>query len=91
MKGQWGGVFGVMSIQQAMRQAPVQTGRAGDACGEAARAPVSDEASCQRRESANIGSALLANSRRWWRNSDRLPNSMLAIAHFDRLGVPRLS
>ena len=32
-----------------------------------------------------------ANSRRWWRNSDKLLNSVLTIAYFDRLGVPRLS
>lgn len=32
-----------------------------------------------------------ANSRRWWRNSDGLLNTVLTIAHFDRLGLPRLS
>ena len=31
------------------------------------------------------------NSRRWWRNSDGLLKSVLTIAHFDRLGLPRLS
>jgi RNA-directed DNA polymerase len=31
------------------------------------------------------------NSRRWWRNSDRLLKTVLTIAHFDKLGVPRLS
>jgi RNA-directed DNA polymerase len=32
-----------------------------------------------------------ANSRRWWRNSDGLLKTVLTIACFDRLGVPRLS
>lgn len=32
-----------------------------------------------------------ANSRRWWRNSAGAINSVLTIAHFDRLGLPRLS
>jgi RNA-directed DNA polymerase len=48
-----------MSMRQALRQMPVQTGRAGVACGEAARVPVSDEACCPRHESGNTGSALL--------------------------------
>ncbi|MDF0505092.1 group II intron reverse transcriptase/maturase, partial [Burkholderia cenocepacia] len=29
--------------------------------------------------------------RRWWRNSGKLLNSVLTLAYFDRLGVPRLS
>ena len=32
-----------------------------------------------------------ANSRRWWRNSGLLLNSVLDIAWFDRMGLPRLS
>lgn len=32
-----------------------------------------------------------ANSRRWWRNSAGEINRVLTIAHFDRLGLPRLS
>lgn len=32
-----------------------------------------------------------ANSRRWWHNSAMLLNSVLTIAWFDRLGLPRLS
>ena len=32
-----------------------------------------------------------ANSRRWWCNSDGLLKTVLTIAYFDRLGVPRLS
>jgi RNA-directed DNA polymerase len=31
------------------------------------------------------------NSRRWWRNSAKLLNSVLTIAYFDSLGVPRFS
>lgn len=38
-----------------------------------------------------VAKRVAANSRRWWRNSDRLLNSALTVAHFDRLGVPRLS
>jgi RNA-directed DNA polymerase len=49
------------------------------------------------RELLNLGApgsvarTVAANSRRWWRNSARLLNSVLTIAYFDRLGVPRLS
>lgn len=32
-----------------------------------------------------------ANSRRWWRNSDRLLKTVMTIGYFDRLGVPRLT
>ncbi|ONY75055.1 hypothetical protein A8F72_20360 [Burkholderia cenocepacia] len=32
-----------------------------------------------------------ANSCHWWRNSGKLLNSVLTLAYFDRLGVPRLS
>ena len=32
-----------------------------------------------------------ANSRRWWRNSGMLLNSVMDIAWFDRMGLPRLS
>jgi RNA-directed DNA polymerase len=31
-----------------------------------------------------------ANSRRWWRNSAKSLNSVLTIAYFDQLGLPRL-
>lgn len=31
------------------------------------------------------------NSHRWWHNSALLLNSVLTIAYFDRLGLPRLS
>ncbi|BBO59119.1 group II intron maturase-specific domain-containing protein [Mycoavidus sp. B2-EB] len=48
-----------MSIQQAMCQMPVQTGRAGIARGEATCVLGSDEACCPRHESGNTGSALL--------------------------------
>ena len=38
-----------------------------------------------------VARRVAANSRRWWRNSDRLLKTVLAIAYFDKLGVPRLS
>ncbi|MFO1196973.1 MAG: group II intron reverse transcriptase/maturase [Burkholderiaceae bacterium] len=42
--------------------------------------------------SADDAHRVAANSRRWWRNSgQRSLNRVLPIAHFDRLGVPRLS
>jgi RNA-directed DNA polymerase len=31
------------------------------------------------------------NSRCWWRNSDGLIKTVLTIAYFDRMGLPRLS
>jgi RNA-directed DNA polymerase len=48
-----------MSMRQAMRQMPVQTGRAGNAHGEAARIPVSDEVCGPRHESGDTGPVLL--------------------------------
>jgi RNA-directed DNA polymerase len=39
----------------------------------------------------SVAKKVAANSRCWWRNSDRLLKSVLTIAYFDRLGVPRLS
>jgi RNA-directed DNA polymerase len=41
--------------------------------------------------SMDVAKQVAANSRRWWRNSDRLLKTVLTIAYFDRLGVPRLS
>jgi RNA-directed DNA polymerase len=38
-----------------------------------------------------VAQLVAANSRRWWRNSRMALNSVLTIAYFDRLGVPRLS
>ena len=38
-----------------------------------------------------VAHRVAANSRRWWRNSAKLLNSVLTVAYFDRLGVPRLS
>jgi RNA-directed DNA polymerase len=38
-----------------------------------------------------VATRVAANSRRWWRNSGKLLNSVLTIAWFDRLGLPRLS
>ena len=39
----------------------------------------------------NVARQVAVNSRRWWRNSNRLLKTTLTIAYFDRLGVPRLS
>ena len=39
----------------------------------------------------NVALQVAGNSRRWWRNSDRLLKTVLTIAYFDGLGVPRLS
>ena len=39
----------------------------------------------------SVARQVAGNSRRWWRNSDRLLKTVLTIAYFDRLGVPRLS
>ena len=39
----------------------------------------------------DVAKRVAAHSRRWWRNSAMLLNSVLTIAYFDRLGVPRLS
>jgi RNA-directed DNA polymerase len=38
-----------------------------------------------------VAQQVAANSRSWWRNSGMLLNSVLTIAWFDRLGLPRLS
>jgi RNA-directed DNA polymerase len=49
------------------------------------------------RKLLNLGAApsvarqVAANSGRWWRNSDRLLKTVITLAYFDRLGVPRLS
>jgi RNA-directed DNA polymerase len=40
---------------------------------------------------AAVAQQVAANSRCWWRNSDRFLKSVLTIGHYDRLGVPRLS
>ena len=37
-----------------------------------------------------VARTVAANSRRWWRNSASSLNSVLTIAYFDRLGLPRL-
>ena len=41
--------------------------------------------------SVDVAAQVAGNAGRWWRNSDRLLKTTLTIAHFDRLGVPRLS
>ncbi len=38
-----------------------------------------------------VARQLAGNSYCWWRNSDRLLKTVMTIAYFDRLGVPRLS
>jgi RNA-directed DNA polymerase len=38
-----------------------------------------------------VAARVAANSRRWWRNSAMSLNRVLTIAHFDRMGMPRLS
>ncbi len=38
-----------------------------------------------------VARQVAANGRSWWRNSGMLLNSVLTIAWFDRLGLPRLS
>ena len=43
------------------------------------------------RAKENVARQVAANNRRWWRNSDRLLKTVLTIAYFDGLGVPRLS
>ena len=39
----------------------------------------------------DVAKRVAVNSRRWWRNSAKLLNSVLTISYFDRLGLPRLS
>lgn len=41
--------------------------------------------------SAKVAATVAANGRRWWRNSAMLLNTVLPIAYFDTLGVPRLA
>jgi RNA-directed DNA polymerase len=41
--------------------------------------------------SVKVARLVAANSRRWWRNSQLALNSVLTIAYFDALGMPRLS
>ena len=39
----------------------------------------------------DVAKRVAVNSRRWWCNSAKLLNSVLTIAYFDRMGLPRLS
>ena len=39
----------------------------------------------------DVAKRVAVNSCRWWRNSAKLLNSVLTIAYFDSLGLPRLS
>lgn len=38
-----------------------------------------------------VAKRVAGNSRCWWCNSAKLLNSVLTVAHFDRMGLPRLS
>lgn len=40
--------------------------------------------------SSDVAAQVAANTRRWWRNSGMLLNSVLNLAWADRLGLPRL-
>ncbi|WP_349436821.1 group II intron maturase-specific domain-containing protein [Pararhizobium sp. A13] len=40
---------------------------------------------------ADVALQVAGNSRRWWRNSAKLLNSILAIKWADQLGMPRLA
>jgi RNA-directed DNA polymerase len=39
----------------------------------------------------NVARQVAGNSCRWWRNSAQLLNTVLTIAYFDRMGLPRFS
>ncbi len=41
--------------------------------------------------SERVAKQVAGNSRCWWRNSDGVLKTVMTIAYFDRLGVPRLS
>ena len=41
--------------------------------------------------SHDVARQIAANSRRWWRNSGKLLGSVLTVARFDSLGLPRLA
>ena len=43
-----------------------------------------------RKASSDVAAQVAGNSRRWWRNSGMLLNSVLNLAWADRLGIPRL-
>ncbi len=46
---------------------------------------------CALGASVTVARRVAANSRCWWRNSAKLLNSVLSLAWFDHLGLPRLS
>jgi RNA-directed DNA polymerase len=41
--------------------------------------------------SHEVAHRIAANSHRWWRNSDKLLNSVLTLDWFDQMGLPRLA
>ena len=55
------------------------------------RGPTMFQELCALGASANVAKRVAGNSRRWWRNSGLLLNSVMTVAWFDRLGLPRLS
>ena len=46
---------------------------------------------CALGASPHVAYTVAGNSRCWWRNSDGLLKTVMTIAYFDHLGVPRLS
>ena len=81
-----------MSMRQVLRQMPVQTGRVGVTCGEAARrTPASDEACGPRHESGNTGSALLeaALTRENLKQAFKRVRSNKGVAGVDGLDIDR--
>jgi RNA-directed DNA polymerase len=46
---------------------------------------------CTLGASPGVAQRVAGNSRCWWRNSDGVLKTVMTIAYFDRLGVPRLS
>jgi len=41
--------------------------------------------------SEDVAKQVAGNCYRWWRNSNGVIKTVLTIAYFDRLGVPRMS
>ena len=46
---------------------------------------------CTLGASPGVAQRVAANARCWWRNSDGVLKTVMTLAYFDRLGVPRLS
>ena len=41
--------------------------------------------------SVDQAAIIAAGARRWWRTSGGMAHLVLTVAHFDRLGIPKLS